>query len=146
MLPKDKYAKAKTKKPKKQTIRPGHYARARALAGNDMAAGLLLYRIDGLWRFVKNKLQRHGDDWIAMSRSDWAKSSGLTINELKDRALPRLKKHCGHFVQFKTMRLDPTKPNLLWVSYNDFFAHSLYEDLALGSLPGSTHSVEEIGE
>ena len=113
MLHQDKYAKGHKKVPKKQVIRPGHYARCRALAGNDMAAGLLLYRIDGLWRFVKKKLQRHGNDWIAMSRAEWAKSSGLTINELKDRALPRLKKQCGHFVQIKTMRLDPTKPNLL---------------------------------
>lgn len=112
-------------KKKKYVAQPGHYARCRKLAGNDMAAGLLLYAIYGRWMLALKKqsgsnkstfLQRKGDSWIAMSRANWARASGLTEAEAKNRAIPRLKKSCKHFIKFRQWRLSPPDPKLLWIS------------------------------
>lgn len=90
---------------------PGAYAMARNQAGGDWAAGLLLFRLK--WRFQqKKKLERLGKQWIAMSRSDWAKEAGLSESEMKNRALPKLRK-C-QFVTIRPMKLGGVK--LLWMS------------------------------
>ena len=62
---------------------PGLYALARNRADGDWAAGLLLFRLMWRWR-AKNKLHRLGKDWIAMSRSDWAREAGLSEAEMKN--------------------------------------------------------------
>jgi hypothetical protein len=104
----------------KRPATPGHFAICRNLTDGDWAAAALLQRIVGLWLYRDGKgvnfLKRLGTDWIAMSRSDWAVSAGLSEAEMKDRALPRLKKTCASFVTVRTMRLSPDEPNLLWVS------------------------------
>jgi hypothetical protein len=104
----------------KRPAQPGQFAICRNLADGDWAAAALLHRIVGLWLYREEKkvkfLNRLGMDWIAMSRSDWAISAGLSDAEMKDRALPRLKKKCSSFVTIRTMRLSPSEPNLIWVS------------------------------
>ncbi|MBT3786828.1 MAG: hypothetical protein HN725_18290 [Alphaproteobacteria bacterium] len=93
---------------------PGAFAISRNHADGDIAAGILLYRIQYRWNFSKRKLHRHGKEWVAMSRSNWAREAGLTDAEMKNRALPRLRK-C-EFVDIRQMRLSPREPKLLWVS------------------------------
>lgn len=97
---------------------PGEVALCRKLAGGDMAAGILLHRIVVIWKLRKKKLERFGQEWLAMPNKDWAVSAGLSDAEFKNRALPRLKKECQAFVEFRTMRLTPASPNILWVNLN----------------------------
>jgi hypothetical protein len=96
---------------------PGRYAHCRRVAGNDMAAGLLLYRILYLWVARKTKLERLGKKWLAMSRSDWARSAGLSEDEMKDRALPRVRNNCHAFVDIRQMKLGTVKK--LWISVDE---------------------------
>ncbi len=91
---------------------PGAFAVARNQAGGDWAAAVFLYRIKFRWG-MKKKLERHGIDWVAMSRENWAKESGLSFGEFKNRALPKLRK-CP-FVTIRAMKLKPDGPKLLWV-------------------------------
>lgn len=84
-----------------------------------MAAGILLHRIAVMWKLRKKKLERFGLEWLAMPNKDWAVSAGLSDAELNNRALPRLKKECHAFVQFRTMRLTANSPNILWVTLNE---------------------------
>ena len=95
---------------------PGEVALCRKVAGGDMAAGILLHRVAVLWKLRKNKLERFSKEWLAMSRDDWARSAGLSEAEMKDRALPRLKKSCAGFIDVRPMRVTPDSPNLLWIS------------------------------
>jgi hypothetical protein len=95
---------------------PGEVALCRKVSGGDMAAGILLHRIAVLWKLRKKKLERFGREWLAMSRADWARSAGLSEAEMKDRALPRLKKACAAFIEVRPMRLTPDSPNILWIS------------------------------
>ena len=87
--------------------KPGAFAVARNQAGRDIVAAALLYRLK--WYFdPKNnfkKLTRFDKEWIAMSRSDWATEAGLSESEMKDRALPRLRKQ--QFVTIRQMKLKP---------------------------------------
>jgi hypothetical protein len=92
---------------------PGAFAVARNQAGGDLAAAAFLYRIK--WRFrMKKKLERNGLNWVAMSRDNWAKESGLTFGEFKNRALPRLRQQL--FVKIQQWKLEPRGPKLLWVN------------------------------
>lgn len=110
-------ASAKAAESKNQWGAPGLYALCRNLTNGDMAAGLLLFRVYGLWRMDKLKrLERFGKEWFAMSRADWARSAGLSENEMKDRALPRLRKSCAAFIEIRTMRIHRNGPNLIWIS------------------------------
>lgn len=52
-------------------------ARCRWIAGGDWAAGMLLYRLVYRWEYIDKKLVRFNKDWIAMSRTDWAREAGL---------------------------------------------------------------------
>jgi hypothetical protein len=91
---------------------PGAYAVTRNQAGGDWAAGLLLYRLIYRWRTVVKKLYRHGREWIAMSRIDWAREAGLSEAEMKNRALPKLRKLS--FVKIRAMKVG--KDKRLWMS------------------------------
>jgi hypothetical protein len=59
-------------------------------------------------------LERFGKPWIAMPREKWAFEAGLTVAELKDAALPHLRKR--DFVTIRAMRVSPKHPNTLWIS------------------------------
>jgi hypothetical protein len=114
---------AKNKEGKNNFGLPGPYALARNRAGGDMAAGLLLYRIMWRWR-MKKKLLRLGREWIAMSRSDWAREAGLSEAEMKNRALPKLRKQ--PFVRIRAMKLGTKK--LLWISLDEAEAYQCTND------------------
>src|SRR5947209_7436847 len=102
----------KIKKAKTTTYgNPGAFAMARNQAGCDWAAGLLLYRLKFRWG-QEIKLKRHNKEWVAMSRGDWAREAGLSESEMKNRALPKLRK-C-QFVTIRPMKLGAVK--LLWMS------------------------------
>ena len=93
---------------------PGAFAQARNQAGGDWAAGLLLYRIRYRWAHVKKKLKRFDREWLAMSRSDWAREAGLSESEMKNRALPKLRKF--PYIEIRAMKLSEKK--LLWVNFD----------------------------
>src|SRR5450755_3453189 len=97
------------KKVKSNFGEPGPFAMARNQAGGDWAAAVLLYRLKWRWQMEK-KLNRLGKEWIAMSRSDWAREAGLSEGEMKNRALPKLRKR--QFVKIRAMKLGSQK--LLW--------------------------------
>jgi hypothetical protein len=114
---------AKKKEGKNNFGLPGLYALARNRAGGDMAAGLLLFRVMWRWR-GKKKLSRLGREWIAMSRSDWAREAGLSEAEMKNRALPKLRKQ--PFVRIRAMKLGNKK--LLWISLDEAEAYHCTND------------------
>lgn len=93
-----------------------------------MIAGVLLYRVLGLWKIRKNKLKRMGKEWIAHSRADWGKSSGLTEHQVKDVALPMLRKYCSEFLTIKTMKVGYGSPNEVWISLDiDLMGDAAYD-------------------
>jgi hypothetical protein len=102
---------------------PWTYALARNRAGGDWAAGLLLFRLMWRWR-MKKKLSRLGKEWVAMSRSDWAREAGLSEGEMKNRALPNLRKQ--PFVTIRAMKLGEKK--LLWMHLDDVAAYEHTEE------------------
>lgn len=116
--------------------KPGAFALSRNQAGGDWAAGLLLFRLKFRWQ-SKKKLERFGKEWIAMSRSDWAREAGLSEGEMKNRALPILRKR--PFVTIRAMRLGNRK--LLWMSLDETALHEatksddLNDALLNGSVP-----------
>ena len=93
----------------------GAFAIARSQAGNDIYAGALLYRLKYYFdpRNKINKLERFGLLWIAMSRLDWAREASLTDSEMKNRALPKLRKF--DFVEIRQMCLTPKHKKMLWM-------------------------------
>jgi len=97
---------------------PGEFALCRRLTSGDWAAAVLLHRVMVLCKLRKTKLKRFGKEWLAMSRKEWADSAGLSDAEIKDRALPNLRKHCSGFVEIRTMRIVPDQPNKLWISFD----------------------------
>lgn len=112
---------------------PGLYALARNRAGGDWAAGLLLYRLMWRWR-MEHKLERLGKQWVAMSRDDWAREAGLSSGEMKNRALPNLRKQA--FVTIRGMKLGNRK--LLWMHLDESAAYegTTPWDMYDGSLNG----------
>ena len=96
---------------------PGAFAMARNQVGGDICAAALLFRLKYRWDHCKKKLERHGNEWVAMSRSNWAREAGLSEGEMKNRALPRLRK-CG-FVDIRQMKLTPDGPKLLWMRLDE---------------------------
>jgi len=95
---------------------PSYRSQCRALAGGDLAAGDLLYDLYKLWNSKQKKLVRFNKEWIAYSRDELAFLTGLTIAELKNRALPKLREHCKSYVEIKVMRVKSGGTNLLWFS------------------------------
>jgi hypothetical protein len=128
---------AKKKLKKTNFGMPGYFALARNRAGGDWAAGLLLYRLMWRWR-MSNKLERLGKQWVAMSRSDWARECGLSESEMKNRALPNLRKQS--FVTIRAMKLGNKK--LLWMhldeaqAYQDTLPFDMHEVLLNGKILG----------
>jgi hypothetical protein len=117
---------------------PGRYAHCRRVAGNDMAAGLLLYRILYLWTARKTKLERFGKEWLAMSRADWARSAGLSEDEMKNRALPRVRNKCHGFIDIRQMKLGPVKK--LWISVDEALLNDAF--FGSGSMPHEMFEAE----
>lgn len=119
---------------------PGELARCRAIAGGDWRAAMLLYRVAHLWRAINPKLIRHGVQWIAMTREDWAMSSGLGVFELRDYALPRLRKYGHGIVRIEANGRGADKK--LWVHLDKIgfaeavneAAHELKVAAAMGAL------------
>jgi len=109
-------AKSKTPGPTTGFGKPGAFALARNQAGGDIMAAALLYRLKWYFDPGKNtkKLGRFDKEWIAMSRRDWAIEAGLSEGEMKNRALPRLRKQ--PFVTIRQMVLVRGGPKLLWMS------------------------------
>lgn len=103
----------KNKKKKPNWGEPGAVAVCRNQVGRDWAAALLLYRVKYRWEFMKRKVERWDKEWIVMSRSNWAREAGLSEAEMKNRALPRLKKN--DFVEVRQMKLRPDGPKLLGI-------------------------------
>jgi hypothetical protein len=117
-MPKQKHPSAQNQTPNSHFGLPGAFALSRNQAGRDWAAGVLLYRLKWRWQADK-KLERLGKEWIAMSRSNWAKEAGLSEGELKNRALPQLRKR--PFVTIRSMKLGTKK--LLWMSLDTALLH-----------------------
>lgn len=105
---------SKKKEPTLHFGKPGAWAVARNQAGGDWAAACLLYRAKFYFQEGKKRLERHGREWIAMSRSDWARECGLSESEMKNRALPKLRKR--QFMTIRAMKITPQGPKLLWIS------------------------------
>lgn len=128
-------------KKKKSTFGvPGLFAQLRNAVDGQWPAALLLYRVVYRWANVPNKLQRLKRDWIAMSREDWAREAGLSISEMKNRALPHLRKH--PFIKIRAMKLGDVK--LLWISLDldelekhktpwDMYEHKLNGGTVIGA-------------
>ncbi len=93
---------------------PGQVAMCRKVAGGDIYAAFLLYRLAYLWQALPKKLERDGREWLAAPRADWARSAGLSENEIKDRALPRLRRECHGIVEIHGWKLGEKK--LLWIN------------------------------
>jgi len=89
-----------------------------------------------------------------MSRDDWALSAGLTRSEIKDRALPRLRKSCSGFVEVRTMRLGFGHVNMIWMSLDIvampeyLMPHDAFEDQlnGMGIYPKSEWYLYKHGE
>jgi hypothetical protein len=94
--------------------KPGAVAVSRVQAGGDWAAGMLLYRVKFHFKEGKKQLERFEKLWVAMPRSAWALEAGLTESEMKNRALPKLRKR--QFIEVRGMKLRPNGPKLLWIS------------------------------
>lgn len=83
-----------------------------------------------------------------MSREAWAREAGLSIGEMKNRALPKLRKL--PFVEIRQMRFGPDYPKMLWmrvieeeigdqyVPY-DMFEATLGNVKSIGHLPEPTY-------
>jgi hypothetical protein len=128
--------KEMTKTPsKKKTYfgKPGAFAMARNQAGGDIVAAALLYRIKYYFDPEKKtkRLDRFGKQWIAMSRSEWATEAGLSEGEMKNRALPRLRKF--DYVDIRPMRLNYQSPIRLWIHLDlqKLFAATTPDDMFL---------------
>ena len=98
---------------------PSRWARCRAIAGGDWRAGTLLYRIAYLWETTPNKMTLPGSnrEGIALTQADWGSSTGLEPSELKNYAIPRLKKYASHIVQFASHGRGASKKT--WVHFDD---------------------------
>lgn len=107
--------------------RPNLMALCRILAGDDLYAAALLFHILFLWRNRKKKFVRFEKEWIGHTREAWARASGLTIDEYKKRALPRVKKNCAEFLEFRAMGTGAHKKSYVHVdeiALKEAIAHS----------------------
>lgn len=96
----------------------------RIMAGGDLAAGIFLHCIVKVWRLRKKKVEWEGRDWLYMPRAAWANNAGLTENELKDRAIPRVKNLCFEFVKIRSRGVGANKR--LWISLDTVeFQHAM---------------------
>ena len=127
-------AAARKVKGKRDWSMPNWLAQARLLAGGDLRAACLLYRIMQVWKGTKRKLRRCGEEWVAMPRADWARSAGLTDSEIRNYALPELKANCGDFLTFRAWKVRHDGPKVLFVSVDEAAMHEKFaflDDAAL---------------
>jgi hypothetical protein len=104
------------KQRKSRLSAPGELARCRGVVSGDWRAAMLLYRIAHLWRTINPKMVRSGQEYLAMSRADWAMSAGLSEAELIKYALPRLRKYGSSFVTLQAMGNGAAKK--LWANFD----------------------------
>jgi hypothetical protein len=96
--------------------KPGPLAIARHQAGGNLAAGMLLHQLKYYFGagYKGSTLSRDGREWIAMSREQWARESGLSVGQMKNAALKHLR--ASPFVRIEQWKLKYTGPKLLWIS------------------------------
>ncbi|GLT01506.1 hypothetical protein GCM10007897_29000 [Sphingobium jiangsuense] len=82
---------------------PGAIARCRHIAGGDLRAAVLLYRIAGLWDAINPKMRLPGGnrEYLAMTQAEWATVAGLSESECRKYAIKRLQSCASHIVQFE---------------------------------------------
>jgi hypothetical protein len=112
---KQQLAKITAKGKAEPHLGPGIEALCQCLAGGNMAAGRLLFTIRHLWITRKKKFQRAGKDWLVFSRDEWALAAGLTEAQLKNNALPRLRKYVNDCVGVKAMKTRNDGPKKLGI-------------------------------
>jgi hypothetical protein len=97
---------------------PGEFARCRAIAGGDVSAGLLLYRIAYLWTKITSKmtLSGTGQEYLAMTQADWGMSAGVEPSAIRNYAIPRLKKYAHEIVEIEVHGRGASKKT--WVRFN----------------------------
>ncbi len=86
-------------------VAPGEFALCRKVAGGDWAAGALLHSVAVMWKLRKNKLTRAGKEWLAMPRCDWARRTGLSDAEMKERWLGQSAQWAEWIVCLKAARM-----------------------------------------
>lgn len=93
---------------------PGPIAKMKNILGGDLPSAVFLYRVHGRFKYSKKKLQRFGQDWIAMSSAQWCRESGVTPAQFKNRVVPLLKKQ--DFIEVRSMCLRRGEKKLMWFS------------------------------
>lgn len=108
---------------------PGALARCRHIAGGDLRAALLLYRIAGLWKAIESKMTLPGGsrEYLAMTQAEWADAAGLSESECRKYAIKRLQKYASHVVQFEVHGRGAKKKT--WVHF-DHLAYAAAQDEA----------------
>lgn len=98
---------------------PGAIARCRHIAGGDLRAAVLLYKIAGLWSAITPKMRLPGGskEYLAMTQADWAAVAGLSESECKNYAIKRLKSHAYEIVQFEVHGRGAKKKT--WVHFDE---------------------------
>ena len=127
------------KKYKKKTIKtlggwepgkPGALAICRYQTDGYCQAAMLLYWIKWRWQ-KKNKINRHGKEWIVSSAENWAKEAGLSTGEYKNIALPVLKRR--GIIEVKTWKFSGIRQT--WVHlkldmlFNEFHEEHLFYEM-----------------
>lgn len=108
--------------------RPNLNALCRKMAGGDIMAGVLLFHILYVWNNRTHKQDWLGKDWLYHSREAWATAAGLSFDEFKKRALPRIKKYCHEFLIIRQRGNGPHKR--LWVHLDEIaFREAVSESL-----------------
>ncbi len=93
---------------------PGPIAKMKTLLGGDLPSAVFLYRVHGRFKHSKKKLQRFGQDWIAMSSNQWCRESGITKAQFRNRVVPLLKKQ--DFIDVRAMCLKRGERKIMWFS------------------------------
>ncbi|MEO9337200.1 hypothetical protein ABFT80_07175 [Mesorhizobium sp. SB112] len=91
------------KKTQSKLTAPGALARCRQIAGGDLRAAALLYRIAGMWDAFETKMRLPGGsrEYLAMTQADWAIVAGLSESECRKYAIKRLQSHAYEIVRFE---------------------------------------------
>jgi hypothetical protein len=98
---------------------PGAIARCRHIAGGDLRAAVLLYKIAGMWKAIESKMTLPGGskEYLALTQAQWADVAGLGESECRKYAIPRLKKYANHVVQFEAHGRGAGKQT--WVHFDE---------------------------
>lgn len=95
---------------------PSIEALCQCLVGGNMLAGRAIHIIRHLWITRKKKFRRCGPkEWLVYRREEWALAFGMTEAQLKNNALPRLKKFVSDCVEIKQMKTHYDGPKKLGI-------------------------------